>query len=55
MAIDSVATDPVLAVYPVLTVLLSRIFLKERLSLRQYICIAIILMGSVVIVIGQNV
>ncbi len=55
MAIDSVATDPVLSVYPVLTVLLSVFLLKERLSVKQYVCIGIILLGSVVIVIGQNV
>lgn len=55
MAIDSVATDPLLAIYPVLTVLLSRIILKERLSVKQYLCVALLLSGSVVIVIGQNI
>ncbi|MGN0173945.1 MAG: EamA family transporter [Acutalibacteraceae bacterium] len=55
MAIDSVATDPILAVYPVITVLLSRIILKEKLSIKQYLCLALLLIGSIVIVIGQNV
>ncbi|MGN0115827.1 MAG: EamA family transporter [Acutalibacteraceae bacterium] len=55
MAIDSVATDPILAVYPVLTVLFSRIVLKETLSVKQYLCLALLLLGSVIIVIGQNV
>ena len=55
MALDSVATDPVLAVYPVITVLLSRILLKEKLSVRQYLCLSLILIGSIVIVIGQNI
>lgn len=55
MALDSVATDPVLAVYPVITVLLSRILLKEKLSVKQYLCLSLILIGSIVIVIGQNI
>lgn len=54
MAIDSVATDPLLAIYPVFTVLLSRIILKERLSVKQHLCVALLLLGSIVIVIGQN-
>ena len=55
MALDSVATDPILAVYPMITVLLSRIVLKEKLSAKQYLCLALLLAGSVIIVIGQNV
>lgn len=55
MAIDSVATDPILAVYPAITVLLSRIILKEKLSIKQYLCLALLLLGSFIIVIGQNV
>lgn len=55
MALDSVATDPILAVYPMITVLLSRIVLKEKLSVKQYLCLALLLAGSGIIVIGQNV
>ena len=55
MALDSVATDPILAVYPMITVLLSRIILKEKLSLKQYLCLALMFAGSIIIVIGQNV
>lgn len=55
MALDSVATDPILAVYPMITVLLSRIVLKEKLSVKQYLCLGLLLAGSVIIVIGQNV
>lgn len=54
MAIDAVATDPILIAYPVVTIFLSKIILKEKLSLRQYLCLALILCGSIVIVIGQN-
>lgn len=53
MAIDSVATDPILAVYPVITVLLSRILLKEKLSKKQYLCLVLLLVGSFMIVIEQ--
>lgn len=55
MALDSVATDPILAVYPMITVLLSRIILKEKLSVKQYLCLGLLLAGSVIIVIGQHV
>lgn len=55
MALDSVATDPILVVYPVITVLLSRVILKEKLSVKQYLCLGLLLAGSVIIVIGQNV
>ena len=37
------------------TVLLSRIVLKEKLSVKQYLCLGLLLAGSVIIVIGQNV
>ena len=54
MALDSVATDPVLAVYPILTILLSRILLKEKLSVKQYVCLGLILIGSFIIITGKN-
>lgn len=38
-------SDPLISTYFVFTVLLSRIILKEKLSLRQYVCIAILLCG----------
>lgn len=34
IALDSVATDPVLAVYPIISVVISRLLLKEKLSLK---------------------
>lgn len=55
MALDTVATDPILAVYPMITVLLSRIVLKETLSVKQYLCLGLLLAGSVIIVIGQTI
>lgn len=55
MAIDSVSTDPILAVYPVITVLLSKILLHEKLTAKQYICIFIMILGSVMMVIGHSI
>ena len=55
MALDSVATDPILAVYPAISILLSRLILKEKLSIKQYLCLALLLLGSFIIVIGQNI
>lgn len=55
MASNAVATDPFLAVYPVITILLSRILLKEKLSIKQYLSLALILLGSVFVVLGENV
>lgn len=55
MAIDSVATDPVLAVYPIIAVIISRILLKEKLSLKQYLCVSVILAGTFVMLIGKSI
>ncbi|MGN1231557.1 MAG: EamA family transporter [Anaerotignum sp.] len=54
MAIDSVATDPVLSAYPIMAVVLSRILLKEKLSIKQYLCLACIISGTLIILVGQN-
>ena len=50
MAIDSVSTDPVLAVYPLFAMIGGRIFLKEKVSKIQYIAAACIVAGSVLVV-----
>ena len=50
MAIDSISTDPVLAVYPMLTMLGGRIFMKEKVALSQYISVLLIVIGSVLVV-----
>lgn len=54
MSINAVATDPILAIYPAVTMVLSRIFLKEKLSIKQYLSLILLLVGSIVIVIGEN-
>lgn len=55
MASNAVATDPILAIYPVITIILSKILLKEKLSVKQYLSLALMLFGSVFIVLGENV
>lgn len=51
MAIDSVSTDPILAVYPVFVMIGGRLIMKERLSIRQYVCLLCIVAGSVLIIV----
>ena len=50
MALNSVSTDPLLALYPVVVMLGGRILLKERVSRPQIICLLCIIAGSVMIV-----
>lgn len=53
MALDSVSTDPLLAIYPVLTVLLAKVFLKEKLTSGQHVCILLMIFGSVMMALGR--
>ncbi|MCR4656840.1 MAG: EamA family transporter [Lachnospiraceae bacterium] len=50
MAIDSLSTDPVLAVYPVFAMIGGHIFMKEKVSLIQYITVLCIVVGSILVV-----
>ncbi len=50
MAINSVSTDPVLAVYPAFVMIGGRIIMKEKLSRIQYILLLGIIAGSVMVV-----
>lgn len=50
MAIDSVSTDPVLAIYPVFAMIGGHIFMKEKISLIQYITVFGIVIGSILVV-----
>ena len=44
---DAALASPYIAAYSVVTVILSRIFLKEKLSKKQYVLIALILAGMI--------
>lgn len=50
MAIDSVSTDPILAIYPMFAMIGGRIFMKEKVSPVQYVSIFLIIAGSVLVV-----
>ena len=50
MAINSVSTDPMLAVYPVLVMIGGRVFMKEKVSKVQYIILSGIIAGSILVV-----
>ena len=52
MALNSVSTDPLIAVYPVFVMIGGRIFMKERLSAAQYVFLLGIVAGSVMVVAG---
>lgn len=51
MAINSVSTDPLLAVYPAFVMIGGRIFMKEKVSKAQYIFLLGIVAGSVLVVV----
>ena len=51
MAIDSISTDPLVAIYPIFVMIGGRIIMKEKVSMNQYICIIGIVIGSVLVII----
>ena len=52
MAINSVSTDPLLAVYPVFTMIGGRIIMKEKIGTAQYVCLFSIIAGSIMVIAG---
>ena len=52
MAINSVSTDPLLAIYPIFVMIGGHIFMKEKVSTTQYIYLIGIILGSILVVIG---
>lgn len=52
MAINSVSTDPLLAVYPVFVMVGGRVIMKEKASTAQYILLLGIVAGSVMVIAG---
>ncbi|MDD6011949.1 MAG: GRP family sugar transporter [Oscillospiraceae bacterium] len=49
MSGKAVVAAPMIASYSVVSMILSRIFLKEKLTVKQYICIAFIMLGILVL------
>ena len=52
MAMNSVSTDPLLAVYPIFVMIGGRILMKEKVSVLQYILLLGIVAGSVMVIAG---
>ena len=52
MAMNSVSTDPLIAVYPVFVMIGGRVIMKEKLSAAQYLCLLGIVAGSVMVIAG---
>ena len=52
MAMNSVSTDPLIAVYPVLVMLGGRVIMKERVGTLQYLLLLGIVAGSVMVIAG---
>ena len=50
MAMNSVSTDPLLAVYPIMVMLGGRIFMKEKVNRAQYVFLIGIVAGSVMVI-----
>ena len=51
MAINSVSTDPLLAIYPVFVMIGGRLFMKEKVSKAQYVFLLGIVAGSVLVIV----
>ena len=52
MAINSISTDPLLAIYPIFVMIGGHIFMKEKVSTVQYIYLIGIIVGSIMVVFG---
>lgn len=50
---DAALASPYVAAYSIVTVILSRIFLKEKLNKKQYVLIGLILAGMITLSIGE--
>ena len=51
MGINATISAPIVGSYCVLSMLLSRIFLKEKLSIKEYIAIFMVIIGIVILAI----
>lgn len=54
MAENPVLAAPIVASYCIVSVILSRIFLREKLKLSQYICIGVVIAGIVIMGISEG-
>jgi drug/metabolite transporter (DMT)-like permease len=49
MSSNSIISSSVIGSYSILSLILSRVFLKEKLSIKQYICILFVIIGIVIL------
>ncbi len=49
MSGNGIIAAPMIAAYSIVSILLSRIFLKEKLPAKQYIAVAIIMLGIIIL------
>ena len=49
MSNEAIAAAPMVAAYSVVSMILSRLFLKEKLTAKQYICIAFVMIGIIIL------
>ena len=49
MSDEAIVAAPMVACYSVVSMILSRIFLKEKLTVKQYLCIAVVMAGIAVL------
>lgn len=54
MAANPVIAAPMIASYCIVSIILSRIFLKEKMKLSQYICVAAVVIGIVILGISEG-
>lgn len=54
MARNAIIVAPLIASYSVFSVLLSRIFLKEKLSQKQYLIVLIVMIGIVLLALAET-
>ena len=52
MALNSVSTDPIIAVYPAIVMIGGRVFMKEKVSALQYVLLLGVVAGSIMVVAG---
>lgn len=54
MALNPVIAAPMIASYCIVSIILSRIFLKEKMKLSQYLCVAAVVIGIVLLGISEG-
>ena len=54
MSGQGVVAAPMIAAYSIVSLILSRIFLKERLTKKQYVTVAVVIVGIVLLGVAEG-